>query len=66
VFVAQAHHPLPDARRLVVGDDGDDAHRRPVSRSGVFELSEEAPGRLAHRLAPARVAVVVRELVDPL
>jgi len=66
VVVAQVHHLLLDARRLVVEEDRDDRHQVPVFEALVLELAEEVPDRLTDHFAPTGVAVVVAEFVDPL
>ena len=66
VFVTQAHHFFLDARRFVIKHHRDDAHQVPVFEFLVVELAEEVPTRLTKYFTSTGIAVVVRELVDPI
>jgi len=62
VFVAEPHHPLFDARGLVVEKHRHHRHQVSVLQFRVLELAEEVPGGLADHLAAPGVAVFVRNL----
>ena len=64
MFVAEVHHLLLDACRLVVENDGDDTYQIAVFEFLVLELAEEVSRGFTKDLTTTSVAVFLREFVD--
>jgi hypothetical protein len=66
VLVSKVHHLLLDAGRFVIENHCNDAHQVSTFEFLVLELTEEVSARLTKCFTATSLAVIVRELVNPI